>query len=344
LIYQLSNHYLTVISVDFQNQVNRPVEDTIINQDIPEAAMDFSWWIKNSASRIRSDGFEGIRWSARQGYYKFGQLLSIFEEDGVNIYDEEWDLLIIVDACRLDLMEEGITESSIDEQIDSVRSLGSMTPEWMEKNFKTEKHDDISNTAYVCGNPFSAQVLNPQKFYTLDEVWRYIWEEPGTVPPRAVTDKTIDVGRSTDVDKVIAHYMQPHCPFITNPDLTEGKEVENFGDQDWKDVWEKLRDNDISLEEAWISYNENLLLVLDEIEILLQNFEAEKVVISSDHGNAIGEYGIYGHPRGIPLNCLRNVPWIETSGSDEETHVPDVIMGEESDISIEKKLTALGYK
>ena len=38
--------------------------------------------------------------------------------------------------------------------------------------------------------------------------------------------------------------------------------------------------------------------VLNDIGILLDNLDAERVVITADHGEAFGEYGILGHKLG----------------------------------------------
>jgi hypothetical protein len=51
-------------------------------------------------------------------------------------------------------------------------------------------------------------------------------------------------------------------------------------------------------EEIWESYIENLRYVLDHVEVLLENVDAEEVAISADHGNAKGEWG-----------CLRTPGW-----------------------------------
>jgi len=73
--------------------------------------------------------------------------------------------------------------------------------------------------------------------------------------------------------------------------------------------------------------------------------DAETVVISSDHGNAIGEWGCYGHRPYVPLPAVKRVPWVETSAVDESTHEPDVEdLGDIDAETVDKRLEALGYK
>lgn len=49
-------------------------------------------------------------------------------------------------------------------------------------------------------------------------------------------------------------------------------------------------------------------MVLDEVELFLNNINANKVVISSDHGETFGELGFYGHPAGCPHPVVKKVP------------------------------------
>jgi hypothetical protein len=199
-------------------------------------------------------------------------------------------------------------------------------------------------TTYICGNPFSAQKLSEREFGRLVEVWKHQWDDIGTVPPRAVTDWTIDAAREGDADRIIAHYLQPHCPFLGHPELMDSKDVDRWGDQNARDVWQKLRDGDLTRDRVWEGYRSNLDRVLGEVELLLENVDASRVVITSDHGNSLGELFVYGHPPKMPLRGLREVPWIETSATDSGTHKPSIDREEEGVSSnTEEKLRALGY-
>ncbi|WP_053772543.1 hypothetical protein [Halorubrum tropicale] len=91
----------------------------------------------------------------------------------------------------------------------------------------------------------------------------------------------------------------------------------------------------------WLSGN--LRLALDEIELLLENVEAETVVITSDHGNALGEWLVYGHPPTMPMDCLRVVPWIETTAADRGEYEPEIEPGVDHETDREEQLAALGY-
>jgi hypothetical protein len=294
-------------------------------------------------SQVRHNGPGGAVEAARPIYYKVLSQYNRFKNPGTSIYNRDWELLIILDACRLDLIKEVQDSYIFLDNISTFRSLDSTTAYWMRKNFTNKYSEEMANTIYVCGNPFSESELNPGQFQRLSEVWRKAWVEPGTVPPRAITDETIRAMRQESADRVIAHYMQPHCPFIPRPELSKGKELERFGNQGWRDVWERLRVGELSYREVWEGYRLNLKLVLDDVELLLNSVDAEPVVISSDHGNSIGKWGIYGHPPNMPHDCLRNVPWIETAATDKGQYQPGTELTTEVDESREEQLDALGY-
>jgi hypothetical protein len=68
------------------------------------------------------------------------------------------------------------------------------------------------------------------------------------------------------------------------------------------------------------------------------------MVISADHGNAFGEWGIYGHPGKTPLPCLTDVPWTELSTTDSETYEPNCYDKKKQKFDLESHLRMLGYR
>lgn len=304
--------------------------------------MDLQGWIRDSVKRIYSDRWDGVVESSRPIYRKGLHQLSRFQS-GRTIYRKEWSLLVVLDACRVDLIEQVSDNDKFIDTIGRFESLDTMILWWMKKNFTPEYSEEMSKTAYICGNPFSEEELNGSDFADLDEVWRYTWDEDlGTLPPRPVTDRAVQMGRENDHDRLIVHYMQPHCPFLPNLDLSKGKRVEDFGDQEWDDVWARLRKGEITRDAVWDAYRGNLKRVLDDVGVLLRNIDAERTVITSDHGNAVGEWGVYGHPVHMPLSCLRIVPWIEVSARDTRGYTPSRINREDDD-NVSDRLESLGY-
>lgn len=304
--------------------------------------MDVHWWLSESVERIRSDGRRGVRWAVEKPYYKLLQQHAKLRDPGRHVYEADWDLLVVVDACRLDLMREVADEYDYVTAVGEWRSINSVTRRWMEANFGSEFAEETARTAYVSGNPWSADLLDEATFGHVSHVWEHAWVDPGTVPPEAVTDETIRVAREGSYDRVVAHYMQPHCPFLSDPSVGPGKQLDRFGDQPEGDVWDALRRGEVAKEEVWSAYRDNLRIALDDVGRLLRNVDAPRTVVTSDHGNALGEWGVYGHHPDMGLDCLRTVPWVETTAEDTGEVVPDPVRTEH-ELSREEQLRDLGY-
>jgi hypothetical protein len=95
----------------------------------------------------------------------------------------------------------------------------------------------------------------------------------------------------------------------------------------------------------WISSSKWRLL--GRVKVLLEKFDAEKVVITADHGEAFGEWGFHSHNTACPHHSVRRVPWVETTANDEDTFGP-TIEPPQTELHIradvEKRLVQLGYR
>lgn len=278
---------------------------------------------------------------------------------GTHIYDEEWDLLIILDACRVDVLESVAHEYGFIEEVEHRWSVGSHSHEWLAQTFSDNFTNEIENTTFVTGNghthetfierdyppdetvPFCWprwRTVGADTFNQLDMIWETAHREGLGVPPRAITDRVVEVARESNPDRLIAHYMQPHIPYIARAvgEDRDPTEIEKYG-------WKLLESGDAEHDEVWELYEENLRFVLDELELLLENVDADDVVILADHGNAFGEHSIYGHPEGMLLPCIKRVPWVTTVAVDKETYTPTGEYEQEEVANINDHLADLGY-
>jgi hypothetical protein len=280
---------------------------------------------------------------------------------GTHVYDEDWDLLVILDACRVDVLKSVADEYEFIETVDSRWSVGSHSHEWLTRTFSEDYADEIAETAYVSGNghthetfvereyppdeavPFcwpNWRSVETEDFGQLDMLWETSHQDELGVPPRAITDRAVEVARESDHDRLIAHYMQPHIPYIAGA-LAEDRSPTDVEAKGWK----LLESGDANHDEVWQLYEENLRLVLNEVEMLLENVDAENVIVTADHGNAFGEYTIHGHPEGMLLPCIKKIPWVVTSASDEKTFESTGNYGsiDNEKTAIEDHLGDLGY-
>ena len=314
--------------------------------------MTFADWLCETRNRVAADGWAGVRESLYELRVGALRRTDRFADPGTNVYDRTWDTLVILDGCRADVLRGVAPEYDFLDNPGTHRSPGSTSYEWMERTFTDEHWDEMAKTVHVSANPFTHQYLDAERFAVLDEVWRDGWdEEVGIVPARAVTDQAIRAGREhlESDDRLLVHYMQPHFPSVPRP-LGGSATLD-----EWRDgremPWQELRRGTHTEREVWRAYVENLRYVLREVALLLENLDAERVVITADHGNAKGEFGIYGHPN-VPLKVLREVPWFTTSAIDHGTHEPDVESmtdsaepdeTTEASSAVAERLAALGY-
>ena len=312
--------------------------------------MSLRKFLTASRKRIEQRGFiPGVRGSAYKLYYGLWAKSTVLHNPGETFWNREWDVLLVLDAFRADLMRELADEVEYIDCVGSVWSNASTSGEWMQRNFNERYATEMSETAFVCGNPHTGvHIENPEEFAVFDEIWKYAWDdETGTIKPESLNDRAIKTWRKKSPDRMIVHYMQPHFPSVPNPEL--GSEIDPAsnvtGEVLWESVWDSLRDGEVTKAEVWAAYRENARYILSEIELLLNNIDASKVILTADHGNSFGTYGIYGHPYGAPIRALREVPWCETTATDSGEYQPSV-SPERSDLvnsEVEQRLSDLGY-
>lgn len=268
---------------------------------------------------------------------------------GTNIYEEDWDTLIILDACRSDLFTEFGPKHPVYQyfnSVDSKYSIASRTPDWIKRTVKGAPESELKKTHYISCTGFITEVED-EKFYDVEHVWRYAHDEEARVTrPEAVTDAAINAFRNSGADRYIVHYVQPHAPFLH----CVGK-YNSIGDGagGTQNVWKGLKAGKYNQDEVWEDYGQNLLTILDHVETLINNVTGH-VVVTSDHGNAMGEWGVYGHPGHHMIPAIREVPWAEAEGRGNHDYV---VQGKEKigtelgaddhNDRLEKHLRDLGY-
>ena len=292
---------------------------------------------------------------------------------GTNVFDREWDTLIVLDTARVDALRIVEDEYEFIEKVDNIWSVGGASAEWLARTFDKQHLDEIQKTAFLSAQSHIQEILDtkvhetdsgrPLPFKALRSIpsvdiddlgkaeylfnFETIGEEgpfghrEGNTPPRYVTDRGIAVGRKHDFDRLIVQYHQPHTPWFSQA-LEEGRELK-YHEYDWWNYYYETGD----MESIWEAYMSDLRYVLDEIELLLDNLDADRVVITSDHGEAFGEYGVLGHKLGSLHPQIRKVPWVVTSAENKRTHEPIVEEPDNEKMSrqeLDNQLEALGYK
>ncbi|WP_138007348.1 hypothetical protein [Halalkalirubrum salinum] len=319
-------------------------------------------WLAEMGERFRENPIRAPMYVIYTWYLVFWYAVTSRIPIGTNVYERDWDLLIILDACRVDTLIEVAPEYDFIEDVETIWSVGSQSDEWMVNTFIPDYDKKINQTHYITGNGHATQlfergifppknnttpfdfsrweIVDTEDFANIDFVWKQNHDKRyRIVLPGVITDRAIHLGRSCGFDRLIVHYMQPHLPYIGRalPEDREATDLEMEG-------YEQLENNTADRNEVYELYRDTLRLALDEVGELLQNIDAENVVITADHGEAFGEFGAYGHPEGFPHPVVKKVPWIRTSAVDTGSRKPSLETDPDETVDLEQHLKDLGYR
>jgi hypothetical protein len=294
---------------------------------------------------------------------------------GTNIFEKDWDVLLIFDAASFEMMRGIYDEYDFIEDYGSMWSRGSSSPEWAQNTF-IEDEPDLDDVHYVSANTLTSLVtsgIHEKEIYRTDDIGAEPWmiehyknegesifesshpvwlnqygekdsAELFFIDPDIVTSEALDVMDEYDGNFII-HYMQPHEPFVRAEDPRY-------------DMWPYDKDYSMfnmdnkDYESLIKAYRDNHTYILEKIENFLVNIDDElEVCITADHANMYGRVFdvpyAFGHPQYIWFNrTIRKVPYMKVNQS---------IVDKETDLNVEKegtvesdevvdRLEALGYK
>lgn len=244
----------------------------------------------------------------------------------------DWDVLIILDACRCDAFCNIFKYK----EVIRVDSDATATPEWLKKTW-TKKYDNI---IYLSGNPFvnsKGVKTNDNSFvggdhFEVKDCWDGAFnKKTGRIESSAMKMYAIGYLNALKTGKkLVIHFMQPHSPYIFGDTkhnsffttlskiipmrqqllLNKVKFIRKLKPRTESTYSEYYTDKEIK--EA---YMRNLESAREDVEYVVNQAAmfGFKVVITADHGELFGEYERYGHG-GKVVPELISVPWIEVGG------------------------------
>lgn len=258
-----------------------------------------------------------------------------YNNQGIDIFDEDWDNLVVLDACRADTYEARATIGDYETRL----SKASMTERWVEANFSNR---DLRDTVYLSANGMARPDEVGARLHEYVPVWLESHRDEGhdrVCHPSELTSQAISAVEKYPEKRLLIHYVQPHVPFL-------GPSGDKFDVE--ADIPELVRDH--PLREVVQAYEENLDIVLEEVERLLAALPG-KTVVTADHGQLLGErlrpvpIREVGHPRGIYAKELVQVPWDVHEYGHRKT-IRKGAVGENTaydDDELAEHLEALGY-
>lgn len=263
---------------------------------------------------------------------------------GIDIFAEDWDNLIILDACRYDLFDERFPESG---EIESRISRTSATPEWVESNFG---HRTLQDVVYVTANA-QYWVRRDElgcEFHAVDQILSESdddsdasWLDAQENSIRETTARAKEAIARYPNKRLLIHYPCPHRPFIGETARKHITENPTYG----------YKPAGVSRDTVWQAYAESFDIVIEEaLEVAAE--ASGKTVLSSDHGEMIGDrhtylrFRDYGHDKGIYNEYLVTVPWFEVLDDDRREIIPEPPEDQVSydEVAVNENLRHLGYK
>lgn len=326
--------------------------------------MTFRDWVDETIERYRTQPATRATYGSADALLTGINRRTVDPMVGRSIWErEDWDVLVVADAARTDMMREAITEyDELPDNADAVWSNASCSIDWINRTFNGYP-EEARRTGYVTANPFTSHDEEDTRSADLSEpdvghlrlLYETEWQDVGggieTVPPERVTDHAIDAWRrrdELDIDRLVIHYMQPHEPFRARPEWGGGdhvllKNLVSEGSKAGASIYPKVRAGEVPLDEFREVYLDNHHWLLEDIsERLLGNIDG-RVAVTADHGNGLGDWWSWHHPPGRIAPPIRRVPWFTVDSLDGQTVTPDVQGQDSVDAETADQLEALGY-
>lgn len=269
-----------------------------------------------------------------------------YNQNGIDVFEQDWDNLVILDACRYDYFAES---TDFDSPVERRVSRGAASREFITGNFSNRALHDV---VYVSGNRWFLELREfiDAEVHAYRDVERDLYvsrldgdkSDVGYVPhPETVLDAAVEAAEEFPEKRLIIHLMQPHKPYL-------GPKSDRFTyDGGLRSTMAASGADIETLREA---YRDTLEVTLDLVESTLDDLDG-RTVITSDHGELLGErlrpipVRWFGHREGVYVPELVDVPWqVVKEGprreisADPPERIPDV-----DEETVEDTLRTLGY-
>ncbi len=243
-----------------------------------------------------------------------------------NVLDEieDWDVLMILDACRFDAFEriwEQFPPGTLPGKLAKRISLGSHTATWLKRTFR-ERDSEAGKIVYLATNPhisgkYLARMGIDAQFAHVEELFTTCWDaRERTVMPQRMAEEYLRLRERFPGKKFILHFLQPHSPYVGKTRIRTGQRPDMPSPVNADGVpltaptdLALIEDCQVSLADGLKAYDDNLRLALEVIIGLLPSIPG-RVAITADHGELFGEYGVFGHVEEMYVPELIEVPYL----------------------------------
>jgi len=235
------------------------------------------------------------------------------------IHKRKWDHLVVLDSARYDYFAQEVWRY-LNGHLEEAHSPFGGTLGWLRGTWRGSYDLCYYSTIPLVNSRAPLYGFDARShFKEIVDLWDSAWdEELSTVPPWNVNRAVLKRRRPRSV----VHYAQPHGPWIGETKLTvRGIRHRIVGNllrpegapyhADGMVLRYMVRQGRVSVETLRRAYRDNLRLVLEYVW-KLANELGGRITVTSDHGEFLGEHGLFGHGEHLPkLPELTRVPWFE---------------------------------
>jgi len=270
----------------------------------------------------------------------------VLEKQRDLLLNSGWNVLIILDACRADFFQE------VEPNCESVWSMASYTRAWVKAFGAVLAEMDLdSPVLWFAANPVVDRDVEVFKMGGTATVplWQTCWDEHGPdhvpgVHPRDVNQAVLNyVAEHGQPERMIVHYMQPHAPYLGATRLSvpgQGTECRGLLVEE---IPVAVKEGLISNSDLRRAYTDNLALVWEYAKRLRSQLRG-KIAVTGDHGELLGEGGLYSHESFLRRPELWIVPWVcHDHGVFTPSKVVDIWQQPQDERLLEERLQAFGY-
>lgn len=267
-----------------------------------------------------------------------------YNSKGIDIFEEDWDNLIILDACRYDYFEQRAADK-LPGHLEQRISQAGQTSEFIQAHFSDRELHDV---VYVTGNDWILKIgddIGADIFNVISVKDDLDWDQ------EKITKRALEVAEEFPNKRLLIHLIPPHHPFKGPTADEKFPSIEEQSSGFFSNI--RRGKVDISDELLRQAYAENLDRAIPATKELFDKLQG-KTVVTANHGEFLGDrcrpipIKEYGHHGGQYADELVNVPWhVHQNGGRKEIVSEDPL---EDDIDnrtpeeIDQQLRNLGYK
>jgi hypothetical protein len=215
--------------------------------------------------------------------------------EGLFTFDEY--LLVVMDCCRYDYFSQHCR--GLYGYVDKVWSAATPTVAWFDTCLKRDLKDTLVISNHNGLSPNFTWSRGGLTYRASDYFGKVVKAQvpggPDGMHPRHLHEA---YRANCDWNKTVVWCLQPHKPYVTQPGLDTARACNALAESG-------------KIDELRRAYTVNLKLGWEYVKRIVDRSPVRRVIVTADHGELLGEDGLFWHAGNVDHPVLREVPWME---------------------------------